>query len=110
MIDEENIQEHPTSLLVERDNGNVIAKMSGRVDLRYVENYKDELHSVIPTAKELTLDMENVDFLDSSALGMLVALKRDADKSQIKITLRSMPERVRKLLEITRLLSAFTIA
>ena len=60
-------------------------------------------------AGTLTLDLSDVGFVDSSGLGVLVALHRHAEARGARFVVRSVPPAVQRLFEITRLGDLLTI-
>lgn len=54
-------------------------------------------------APNVVLDLEGVDFVDSSGLGALVALHKLALCSGGRLVVRAAPSRVRRLFSLTRL-------
>ena len=69
------------------DGREVTIKISGSLDFHDRYEFTEAYACDDPSEKHFILDMENVDNLDSSALGMLLIMRNDAgeDKSQIKI-------------------------
>jgi anti-sigma B factor antagonist len=67
------------------------------------------LNKVLPQHHEVVLHLERVEFVDSSGLGALVRLVSAARASGSDLKLCAIPERVRKTLEMTNLLSLFEI-
>jgi anti-sigma B factor antagonist len=60
-------------------------------------------------ATRLVIDLSKVTFMDSTGLGALVTIRNASDKLAKDLRLRSVPERVQKLLTVTGLDKAFTI-
>jgi anti-sigma B factor antagonist len=83
---------------------------SGALDLQsrddLLEAGRTLLNGPIPT---LVLDLAGITFIDSSGIGALVTLSSDAADSGIGFVLRNPSPRVTRILEITGLLSAWTI-
>jgi anti-sigma B factor antagonist len=57
--------------------------------------------------REAVLQLENVDFVDSSGLGAMVRLNSTARSNGCNLRLCGLPQQVRKTLELTNLLSLF---
>jgi anti-sigma B factor antagonist len=57
----------------------------------------------------LVVDLQRTDYLDSTALGMLVGTLKRARERGGDLRLVSPPPRIRRLLEITRLVQVFPI-
>ncbi|MDY0240552.1 MAG: STAS domain-containing protein [Rhodospirillaceae bacterium] len=58
---------------------------------------------------ELVIDLAEVPFIDSSALGMLLLLRGDERLAGCKVILRGAQGQVLKLIELTRFSEMFTI-
>jgi anti-sigma B factor antagonist len=67
------------------------------------------LNKVLPQHHEVVLNLERVEFMDSSGLGALVRLVSSARSSGSDLKLCTLPKPVRKTLELTNLLSLFHI-
>ncbi|ACF43299.1 STAS domain-containing protein [Pelodictyon phaeoclathratiforme] len=62
-----------------------------------------------PDEQSIVIDLENVDFLDSSGLGALVGIARKKKASKAIMKLARMNERVKKVFEITQAHTLFDI-
>ncbi len=60
-------------------------------------------------ATSLVIDLAKVTFMDSTGLGALVTIRNASDKLSKDLSLRSVPDRVQKLLTVTGLDKAFTV-
>ena len=65
------------------------------------------LGKILPQHHEVVLQLERVDFIDSSGLGALVRLVSTARSNGSDLKLCALPPQVRKTLEMTNLLSLF---
>lgn len=63
----------------------------------------------LPDTQSIVIDLENVDFLDSSGLGALVGLARKKKSNNAVIKLARMNDRVKKVFEITQADTLFDI-
>lgn len=90
------------------DNTSVRAVFEGNIDLRSLDDVRTTLKQMSDLdCPKLILDLENVGFIDSAGLGVLVSFRK-AQKSKM-VVLANVNERIRKLIEITRLDSIFTL-
>nr|MBO2502442.1 anti-sigma factor antagonist [Thermoanaerobacterales bacterium] len=90
--------------VVDRSDHGVVARLSGDLDIVTAERITAELAALIEAGHErVTLDVGGLGFVDSSGLGALVTVHRRAQAHDGSLVLRSVPPRVRRLLEITRL-------
>jgi anti-sigma B factor antagonist len=63
----------------------------------------------LPDIQSVVIDLEHVEFLDSSGLGALVGIARKKKTSNAVIKLARMNERVKKVFEITQAYTLFDI-
>ncbi len=87
---------------------NVTIKISGRFDFNDHAAFRDAYRECPPSANYV-LDMSATDYMDSSALGMLLLLREHAggDKANIKV-LGCKPE-IKKILTIANFQKLFDI-
>lgn len=96
---------------VTTDTGVIIATISGRFDAHGIETFDRSVLSLIDDANpHVVIDLEKVEFMDSSALaGLVRALKATIEHSG-SITLAGVSDAARIILELTRLDSVFATA
>lgn len=88
----------------------LVVQCSGRIVAGAdVHSLQMLLGKVMPQHHEVVLQLERVEFIDSSGLGALVRLVGTARSNGSDLKLCALPERVRKTLEMTNLLSLFEI-
>ncbi|HOX37217.1 MAG TPA: STAS domain-containing protein [Candidatus Brocadiia bacterium] len=93
----------------ERDNA-VIVALAGRFDAASASDVKKLLKGLIADGKcRLVLELSQVDFLDSSGLGVLVTCKRLADNGGGDLRLAGADSRIETILKMTRLNRVFEI-
>ncbi|HEX5366721.1 MAG TPA: STAS domain-containing protein [Acidimicrobiales bacterium] len=101
----------PTQLeVVERTDGAALVRLSGDLDIVTADDVKGELVALIDGGhRALSLDLSDVGFVDSSGLGVLVAVHRRAESAGGALVIRSTPPQLRRLFEITRLGDLLTV-
>ncbi|MHB9002972.1 MAG: anti-sigma factor antagonist [Coriobacteriia bacterium] len=83
-----------------------VIHLDGDLDLATVPSVRTVLDSLVDTGFiRMVLDLTNVDYVDSSALGLLVWLDRSLQTRGGKIVLAAPNRNVRRVLEISRILS-----
>lgn len=84
-------------------------KIQGRFDFSALQQFRNAYEKINPPPKSYTIDLKESDYLDSSALGMLLALRDHAggDASNIHIVHCNMD--VKKILVITKLDELFKV-
>jgi anti-sigma B factor antagonist len=89
-----------------------VVKMVGEVDLASATQLRTAGRAAVEAAQtggQVVFDVREVTFLDSTGVGAMVDVLNEAAIKQAHIVLRSAPERVRRILEITGLLDRFTL-
>lgn len=85
-------------------------RLSGDLDIVTSDDVKRDLAQLVDAGHvALALDLSHVGFVDSSGLGVLVAIHRHAASSGGSLVLRSVPPQVQRLFEITRLADLLTV-
>jgi anti-sigma B factor antagonist len=88
----------------------LVVQCSGRIVAGAdVHSLQMLLGKVLPQHHEVVLQLERVEFMDSSGLGALVRLVSSARANGSDLKLCAIPKQVRKTLELTNLLSLFEI-
>ena len=93
------------------DTGNVrvITVGDNRIDAAVAIQFKDKMRDLSEGAPgRIILDMTNVDFLDSSGLGAVVAVMKQISASR-SFELAGLTTNVRKVFSLTRMDTVFTI-
>ncbi len=97
-------------LVVDERDGWAVVSVSGEVDLATAPGLRERLQALIAEGKaRLVIDLDDVGFLDSTALGVLIGALRRARSAGGDVRLVASTPRVTKVLEITRLDQAFAI-
>jgi anti-sigma B factor antagonist len=97
--------------LVEREqDGWTVLAVSGEIDIATAPSLREKLHSLLADQKpRLVIDLDDVGFLDSTALGVLVGALKRARTDDGEVRIACAQPRVLKVFEITRLDSAFDL-
>jgi anti-anti-sigma factor len=92
-------------------NGKAVVRLQGRFDFSAHRELRDSCGALLASAdvRELDLDLGGVDYIDSSALGMLLLLKERADTAKKPVALHNCTGTVRQVLEIANFGKIFTI-
>lgn len=89
-------------------DGSPVIEASGEIDVATAPELAAALDTMIDRrVTEITVDMANVTFIDSSGLGTLVAALKRANEIDANLTLRNLAGSARKVFEITGLLETF---
>lgn len=98
-----------TSTLV--TNGRAVVSLSGRFDFSAHRDLRDSCGTLLASSevRELDLDLGDVDYMDSSALGILLLLKERADAAGKRVALHNCKGVVRQTLAIANFERIFCI-
>lgn len=92
------------------DSGELLVRIEGEVDVYTSIDLKKELTKLVESdQKNIIIDLENVNYMDSSGLGVLVALLKELKKIGGELKLISLPVSVKKIFDLTRLTKFFNI-
>lgn len=95
-------------LTVEAREGARVVTLSGELDLATAPELRERLHRVLADGCPLiVLDLDEVGFLDSSAIGVLVGTRRRARQADGEVALVCTAPRILRVLELTGLDRAF---
>jgi len=92
------------------DGNNARLTLEGRFDFNANKDFRDAYESVVanPAVSVIELSFTRVDYLDSSALGMLLLLKDKADAAHKRVELSGTQGTVRQVFEIANFQKLFT--
>jgi anti-anti-sigma factor len=89
------------ALRVESEDGNVVVYLSGDVDLSNAERLETEIRRAVVGADSIVIDLEAVEFLDSSGLRLLKRLSVGATEANANFVVVAPPNSVaRSVIEI----------
>ncbi|BDU50642.1 STAS domain-containing protein [Haliovirga abyssi] len=87
-----------------------IVKIDGEVDVYTSISLKKELNKLLEDNKNrLLINLEKVSYMDSSGLGVLVAMLKKSRKEKGNLKITNLTESIRKIFELTRLNKFFEI-
>jgi len=98
----------PVSNNVSSDGKSVTITVSGRFDFNDHSAFR-EAYRTTDSAATFTLDMSNTDYMDSSALGMLLLLREHAGGDNSKIKIAGSKAEIKKILTIANFQKLFEI-
>jgi len=92
-------------------NGNTIITLSGKImGGPEATEINDQIHELIDQgSKKIIIDLNEVDWMNSSGLGILIAAITTLKNNGGALSLINVSERIMNLLKITKLSSVFTI-
>lgn len=92
-----------------RSDGGCVLWVEGEVDLAVADEFLERGQGCLDQADVIELDLRGVTFIDSSGLGVLVRLRKEAAEKGKSLSLVNVSPATHRLLEITGLHSAFDI-
>jgi anti-sigma B factor antagonist len=93
-----------------RDGASTVA-LKGELDVHSSPDLRDVLHQLLADGKRVVvIDLRDLEFVDSTGLGVLVGALKKARQSGGDIELRTPTAAIRKALEITGLTQVFRVA
>lgn len=98
----------PVISKVSPDNKRVDIRVTGRFDFSVHREFRDAYRDAEPDA-EYCVDLTEAEYLDSSALGMLLLLHEHAGGQDGRVVLKVGAPQIRKILTIAKFDRLFTI-
>ena len=95
---------------LETSNDAFILKLSGNVDLSETSSIKDSLKNE-PKAgfKKLQVECEQTEYMDSSAVALLLFAKRIAEENHMIFEIKSISSAAKKIIELAGLAQVFSL-
>ena len=91
-------------------NSVAVLNLKGRLDLASGAGLKDEIKALMDKENNLIhLSLADVDFINSSGLGVLVSIMKDIRLHKGRLTLSDLASYVQEIFEITQLSHIFEI-
>ena len=93
-----------------KSNNKFEAEISDKLTSSDLSSFRELLSEIKQSAcKVIVLDLNNLDWIDSAGLGMLILAKELAEKEEMELVLRSPKGHVKSLLELGRFEKIFNI-
>ena len=100
------------NIRVDTKDSKAILGLTGRFDFTVHKEFRNVTEKLLETEslKEIELNLQDVDYLDSSALGMLLLLKDHANQKGTSIVISGCQETVKQILEVANFSKLFKIS
>lgn len=97
---------------VSAGDGQATLKLAGRFDFKAHREFREAVDKLLQQASEgvVRVDLAEVSYLDSSALGMLLMLRDKAKASSRDVQLTGVKGNVRQVLDIANFSKLFSIS
>lgn len=92
------------------DGSLLTISVQGRFDFSALQSFKNSYEKISPKAQKYIIDLKESEYLDSSALGMLLALRDFAGSEKADISVINCNQDVKKILVITKLDELFQVS
>ena len=97
-------------LQVEERGDVAVLAVSGEVDVATVPRLREQLHGLVASGTpRIVVDLDAVDFLDSTGLGVLVGALKRVRANGGELALVCTSPRIRKVFEVTGLTKVFEL-
>ena len=84
--------------------------LSGEVDVGNCGIFKEELGKAVEnTERDITLDLSDLDYIDSAGLGILVGVFKRLDEKGLSLRVVNSNDYIKKLFRITKLETLFAV-
>jgi anti-anti-sigma factor len=103
------IKEGIVLLNVEEKSNVKIIKLSGRIDASNCDEYKESLFNEVQKGKKIVLCFGDLEFIDSSGMGVLVKMLRNSLDLGGEVVIVNLNYKTRLVFEITRANNLFNI-
>jgi anti-anti-sigma factor len=93
-----------------RDDGVRVVSVTGELDLLVADELVTVVRAAFSHQSGVELDLGELSFVDSSGLGALVRIRKEAEGHGIPLALTNVPPSTKRLLEVTGLAGTFDLA
>lgn len=91
-------------------DNSVIINIKGEIDLHTVDQFKQKLDKQIAKGhKNLILNLEQVDFIDSSGIGAILSKYKQLNKQKGKLVMVNVRPKIRRIFEVSGILRIIDI-
>lgn len=101
-----------SELIMMRVDSDKVAKVavSGEIDIYTARQFKEKLYQFVDNStKDIVIDCSDLNYIDSTGLGIFVGALKKARLTDRNISLENIRENIRKLFNITGLDKLFII-
>ncbi len=91
------------------DESTVTIQIKGKVDFNLVQSFRQAYAQIEPKTNKVIIDLRETDYMDSSALGMLLNMKKTIESQVQTIEISNCQPQLKKILQISRFDKKFDI-
>ncbi|HRX16009.1 MAG TPA: STAS domain-containing protein [Spirochaetota bacterium] len=81
----------------------IIVSFSGEIDMLSIKGLKDSLFNLADYHKNVKINFENLDYLDSTGIGILLTLNRMVLENGNNLSLINVPDKIASILRLSSL-------
>jgi len=97
-------------LKIRKNGENYIIDVNGEMDLYNSYNLKElEMKMLEKKVVKFIINLENVDYIDSSGIGALIYICSTIKKMHLRLSITNIHGSVKKVIELTKLMGYFPI-
>lgn len=90
-------------------NEDIIISLAGSLDIYTATEFKNFVESKTKNAKKVIINMEDLNYIDSSGIGILIRTMKYIKELDIPFIVAQIPEQVNKIFKVAGLLNYFQI-
>ncbi len=91
------------------DGSTFTIQIDGKFDFNLVQDFRAAYQQVGTNKPKLVVDLRNTEYMDSSALGMLLNMQKNLGDTVSSITISNCRPQIKKILQISRFDKKFII-
>ncbi len=103
----------PPELLIvaetDAEAGDIRVSCRGRLVAGHTDEFDESVRKLIPGAKRIVLDFQDLTHMDSSGLGAVIRIYVSAKAAGCELQLVNLGKGIRKIFSMTNVLSLFTV-
>ena len=92
------------------DSGTLTISVNGAFDFKCHADFRRAYEGATPRPRQVVVDLRDAEYIDSSALGMLLLLREHASSERFPVTLANVRPTVSKILKVANFHQLFSVA
>jgi anti-anti-sigma factor len=93
----------------DRGDGVCVVRAAGDIDIAAADEFLEVVQDVLSRCTTVEIDLGDITFIDSSGLGALVRMRKEADDKHVTLRLTNVSAATDRLLRLTGLIEFFDI-
>jgi len=95
---------------IKRNSSATEVLLTGRMTFADHEKFRDVIAAFDgPAGHQMVFDLSNLDFVDSSGLGMFIIARDTAQKKSLEFSIRGAKDDVKRVMQVAKFHKMFTI-